>query len=185
MRNNILKFGLTLMVALIAFGTTVNAQCNSHHKRTSYKKHSKKRASNGEGNSIVSIAAGADNLSTLVAALKAADLVSTLEGGPFTVFAPTNEAFAALPKGTVENLLKPENKAKLVKVLTYHVVSGRVESTDLKDGQKVKSVEGDKIDISVNDTVIKIDDALVKSANIRATNGVVHLIDRVILPADL
>ncbi len=132
---------------------------------------------------IVDLAAGTDFLSTLVAAVKAGDLVDVLKGdGPFTVFAPTNEAFAKLPAGTVENLLKPENKDQLVKVLTYHVVAGNVKSSDLKNGQEVETVQGQKIKIMLKDGKAMINNAQVTTADIEATNGVVHVIDTVILP---
>ena len=121
---------------------------------------------------------------TLVAAVQAAGLVDTLKGdGPFTVFAPTDEAFAALPAGTVENLLKPENKDQLVAVLTYHVVPGKVMSSDIA-GKKldVASVEGDTIAIDATDGV-KVDDATVIAADVETSNGVIHVIDKVILPS--
>lgn len=130
---------------------------------------------------IVEIAASADSFKTLTAALKAAGLVEVLSGkGPFTVFAPTDEAFAALPKGTVENLLKPENKATLVKILTYHVVPGKVLSTDLKSG-KVATVEGGDVTITVGKSVM-VNNAQVAKADIKASNGVIHVIDKVLLP---
>ena len=132
---------------------------------------------------IVDLAASTDFLSTLVAAVKAGDLVDVLKGdGPFTVFAPTNEAFAKLPAGTVEELLKPENKAKLVEILTYHVVAGKVKSTDLKDGQKEKTVQGQEITVSLKDGKAMINNATVTAADIEATNGIVHVIDTVIMP---
>ncbi len=133
--------------------------------------------------SIVEIAAGDENFSTLVAALKAADLVKVLQGdGPFTVFAPTNEAFAALPEGTVENLLKPENKDQLVAILTYHVVPGKVMSSDLA-GKKLsaKTLEGSKVMIDASSGVM-VDEATVVVADIEASNGVIHVIDTVIIP---
>ena len=131
---------------------------------------------------LVQLAASNHDLSTLVAAVKAAGLVETLQGkGPFTIFAPTNSAFAALPDGTVESLLKPENKADLVKILTYHVVPGRIEANDLSSG-KVASVEGSTIKVTVGENAVKVNDAVVVGANKRAVNGVVHVIDRVILP---
>jgi uncharacterized surface protein with fasciclin (FAS1) repeats len=134
------------------------------------------------GKDLVDIAASRSDLSTLVAAVKAAGLVETLQGkGPYTVFAPTNTAFAALPEGTVASLLKPENKAELVKILTYHVVPGRVEANDLSSG-KIASVQGGRISVSVSSGAVRINDALVVSADNRALNGVVHIIDRVILP---
>lgn len=135
-----------------------------------------------KSNTIVELASNTDNLTTLVAAIKAAELVETLQSdGPFTVFAPTNEAFAALPNGTLDNLLKPENKQKLVDILTYHVVSGKVMSGDLEDGVKVKTVQGEKIKIGLGENVM-INDAKVLTANVEASNGVVHIIDSVILP---
>jgi uncharacterized surface protein with fasciclin (FAS1) repeats len=130
---------------------------------------------------IVEVATSAGSFNTLITALKAADLVTVLEGeGPFTVFAPTDEAFAALPEGTLEDLLKPENKDKLVKILTYHVVSGAVLSTDLKSG-KVPTVEGSELEIQVGEQVT-VDDAQVVKADIEASNGVIHVINKVILP---
>jgi len=133
-------------------------------------------------NDIVSLAVGTDALSTLVAAVKAADLVSTLQGdGPFTVFAPTNEAFAALPEGTLESLLKPENKDQLAAILTYHVVAGKVMSTDLSDGMKAATVNGAEITITTADGA-KVNGANVVTADVEASNGVVHVIDAVILP---
>ncbi|RIW18501.1 fasciclin domain-containing protein [Algoriphagus lacus] len=132
---------------------------------------------------IVDLAVSTEFLSTLVAAVKAGDLVGVLKSeGPFTVFAPTNEAFAKLPAGTVENLLKPENKAQLVAVLTYHVVPGKVMSKDLKNGQKAKTVQGSEVTVTLKDGKAMIDNATVVTADIEATNGVVHVIDTVILP---
>lgn len=133
--------------------------------------------------SIVDIAAGEDIFSTLVAALTAGDLLETLSGeGPFTVFAPTNAAFAALPEGTVEMLLMPENKALLQKILTYHVVSGNVTSSDLMAGA-VQTVEGSDLMVSLSDGV-KVNNANVISADIMAGNGVIHVIDAVIMPPE-
>lgn len=135
---------------------------------------------------IVDLAVGNDNLKTLVAAVKAGGLVDVLKGdGPFTVFAPTDEAFAALPKGTLEMLLKPENKDKLVAILTYHVVSGKVMSTDLSDGQKAATVQGQKVSVSIKGGTVKINDAKVIAADVKAKNGVVHVIDKVILPPNM
>ncbi|MEM6628897.1 MAG: fasciclin domain-containing protein [Bacteroidota bacterium] len=132
---------------------------------------------------IVDLAVETESLSTLVAAVKAGGLVETLKGdGPFTVFAPTNDAFAALPEGTVEELLKPENKDKLVAILTYHVVPGKVMSTDLSDGQEAATVQGEKVSVSISDAGVMISGAKVAAADIKASNGVVHVIDKVILP---
>ncbi len=131
---------------------------------------------------IVDTAASADGFKTLVAAVKAADLVDTLKGeGPFTVFAPTDEAFDKLPEGTVENLLKPENKDKLVSILTYHVVPGKVMAADVKT-MKAKTVEGSEADVKVDDGKVTIDGAIVVKTDIEASNGVIHVIDAVIMP---
>lgn len=132
---------------------------------------------------IVDTAVSAGSFTTLVAAVKAAGLVDTLKGeGPFTVFAPTDEAFAKLPAGTVEDLLKPENKDKLVAVLTYHVVPGKVMSGDIAGKEMmVKSVQGDTIDVNAMNGVM-VDGATVTSADVEADNGVIHVIDTVIMP---
>ena len=133
---------------------------------------------------IVATAVGAGQFTTLAAALNAADLVTTLQGtGPFTVFAPTDDAFSKLPKGTLDKLLLPENKAKLAKILTYHVVSGKVMAKDVKAGQ-VKSVEGSNLDIKTKGGV-EINGSKVTKTDIEATNGVIHVIDTVILPPDV
>jgi uncharacterized surface protein with fasciclin (FAS1) repeats len=124
-------------------------------------------------------------LSTLVTAVKAAGLVETLSGkGPFTVFAPTNAAFEALPAGTLESLLKPENKDQLVAVLTYHVIGAKVMSTDLKEGQKAKTVQGEEVTISLKGGA-SVNGAKVAMADVKASNGVVHVIDKVILPPSM
>ncbi|MEM0954665.1 MAG: fasciclin domain-containing protein [Pseudomonadota bacterium] len=132
---------------------------------------------------IVGVAAGNEDFSTLVAAVKAAGLVETLQGeGPFTVFAPTNAAFAALPEGTVDMLLKPENKDKLVAILTYHVVPGAVYAKDVTALSSAESVQGDSIDIMVSSGKVMVDNATVVATDIAATNGVIHVIDSVIMP---
>jgi uncharacterized surface protein with fasciclin (FAS1) repeats len=134
------------------------------------------------GKDIVAVASGADNFKTLVAAVKAAGLVETLQGeGPFTVFAPTDEAFAKLPAGTLEELLKPENKEKLVAILTYHVVPGKVMAADVKT-MKAKTVNGKELSIKVEDGNVTVDDAKVLKTDVLADNGVIHVIDSVILP---
>lgn len=138
------------------------------------------RASNQD---IVDTAVGAGQFKTLVAALKAADLVETLKGpGPFTVFAPTDEAFAKLPAGTVESLLKPENKAKLTAILTYHVVPGAVKAEQVTKLTEAKTVNGAMIKVSTHDGKVMINGATVVKADIPASNGVIHVIDKVILP---
>jgi uncharacterized surface protein with fasciclin (FAS1) repeats len=131
---------------------------------------------------IVSVAQGSDQFKTLVAALSAADLVGVLQGdGPFTVFAPNDAAFAKLPAGTVENLLKPENKAQLVAVLKYHVVAGKVMAADVKSGM-LPTVQGQKIDVEVKTDGVFVDNARVIKTDLIADNGVIHVIDSVILP---
>jgi uncharacterized surface protein with fasciclin (FAS1) repeats len=131
---------------------------------------------------IVDTAVSNGSFTTLVAAVEAAGLVETLKGtGPFTVFAPTDAAFAALPAGTVEDLLKPENKEQLAAVLTYHVIPGKVMSTDLKDDMKVATVQGAEVTIDL-DSGPMVNDAKVVTADVEADNGVIHVIDKVILP---
>ncbi len=161
MRNLLKTFALSFVAMLFAF--SVQAQDKN----------------------IVGLAAETESLSTLVTAVKAAGLVETLSGkGPFTVFAPTNAAFEALPDGTLEMLLKPENKDKLIAVLTYYVVSGKVYAKDLKAGQKAKSVQGEEITVSLKGGA-KVNGAKVAMADVKASNGVVHVIDQVILPPSM
>ena len=137
----------------------------------------------GHQKDIVDTAVEAGTFSTLVAAVTAADLVDTLKSdGPFTVFAPTDEAFAALPEGTVESLLLPENKEQLIAVLTYHVVPGKVMSGDLTDDMMATTVQGTDVMIDLDNGVM-VQDANVVSADIETSNGVIHVIDKVILPA--
>ncbi|WP_108838704.1 fasciclin domain-containing protein [Tateyamaria sp. Alg231-49] len=131
---------------------------------------------------IVDTAVSAGSFETLVAAVQAAGLVETLKGdGPFTVFAPTDAAFAALPEGTVETLLLPENKDQLVAILTYHVVPGKVMSTDLSDDMEATTVQGESVTIDLDNGVM-VEKATVVSADIETTNGVIHVIDTVLLP---
>ena len=138
------------------------------------------RASNQD---IVDTAVGAGQFKTLAAALKAADLVATLKGpGPFTVFAPTDEAFAKLPAGTVENLLKPENKAKLTAILTYHVVPGAVRAEQVTKLDQAKTVNGAMVKVTTKGGKVTINDATVVKADTAASNGIIHVIDKVILP---
>lgn len=132
---------------------------------------------------IVDTARSAGSFNTLVAALEAADLSETLKGeGPFTVFAPTDAAFDRLPAGTVEDLLKPENKAKLQSILTYHVVPGAVKSTQAVELTSAKTVNGQSFKISKSGDGLKIDEANVTKADIKASNGIIHVIDQVIMP---
>ncbi len=133
-------------------------------------------------NDIVAVASGAGIFNTLCAAVKAAGLVETLQGaGPFTVFAPTDEAFAKLPAGTVADLLKPENKGKLVAVLTYHVVPGKIMAADVKT-MKAKTVNGQSLDVQVTAEGVSVDSAKVVKTDVDASNGVIHVIDAVVLP---
>lgn len=140
-------------------------------------------AFNADRKDIVETAVGAGSFKTLVAAVQAAGLVETLKGtGPFTVFAPTDEAFAKLPAGTVESLLKPENKEKLVAVLTYHVVPGKVMAADVVKLTEAPTVQGSKAKVKVADGTVMIDNAKVVKTDIETSNGVIHVIDAVILP---
>jgi uncharacterized surface protein with fasciclin (FAS1) repeats len=138
---------------------------------------------------IVENAVNSKDHTTLVAAVKAAGLVETLEGkGPFTVFAPTNAAFGKLPAGTVDNLVKPENKPTLTKILTYHVVAGKLEASDLTDGKMLKTVEGEQLTVKKADGKTWImdakgDTAAITISNVNQSNGVIHVIDTVLLPA--
>ncbi len=138
---------------------------------------------------IIQNAVNSKDHTTLVAAVKAAGLVETLEGkGPFTVFAPTNAAFGKLPAGTVDTLVKPENKATLTKILTYHVVAGKLDAADLTDGKKLKTVEGEELTVKKSDGKTWIIDAkgdqsMVSITNVHQSNGVIHVVDTVLLPA--
>jgi uncharacterized surface protein with fasciclin (FAS1) repeats len=137
---------------------------------------------------IIQNAVNSKDHTTLVAAVKAAGLVDTLEGkGPFTVFAPTNAAFGKLPAGTVDTLVKPENKAALTKILTYHVVPGKLEARDLSEGKKLKTVEGEELTVKKADGKVMIVDAKggmasVTISNVNQSNGVIHVIDTVLMP---
>ena len=138
---------------------------------------------------IIQNAVNSKDHTTLVAAVKAAGLVDTLEGkGPFTVFAPTNAAFGKLPAGTVDTLVKPENKAMLTKILTYHVVPGKLEASDLTDGKKLKTVEGEELTVKRAGDKVTIVDAkggssTVTIPNVDQSNGVIHVVDTVLMPA--
>lgn len=132
---------------------------------------------------IVDIAAGNDSFETLVAAVIAAGLAETLNGeGPFTVFAPTDEAFAALPEGTLASLLEPANKDKLVAILTYHVVPGAVTAAQVAGLSEAKTVQGESVSVKAGKDGVMIDSARVVQADIKASNGIIHVIDKVILP---
>lgn len=158
----------SLVTSLLTFACFTGLAFGDHHKTKD----------------IVDTAAGADDFKTLVAAVKAGGLVETLKGkGPFTVFAPTNAAFAKLPEGTVETLLKPENKEKLASILKYHVVPGKVMAKDVKAGE-VATALGKKATIAVSDGKVTIEGAKVTKTDIKCTNGVIHVIDAVILPKE-
>jgi uncharacterized surface protein with fasciclin (FAS1) repeats len=143
------------------------------------------RAAAADTRDIVDTAVAAGSFTTLAKALEAAGLVQTLKGaGPFTVFAPTDAAFAKLPPGTLESLLKPENKSKLQRILTYHVVPGRVTAADVVKLQSAKTVSGDAIAVATRNGKVTVDNANVVKTDIMASNGVIHVIDAVILPTD-
>ena len=144
------------------------------------------RIVSAQGKDLVDTAIAAGSFKTLAKALQAADLVDTLKGpGPFTVFAPTDEAFAKLPAGTLETLLKPENKDKLRRVLTYHVVAGKVGAADVVQLKSAKAVSGDTIAVNAQGGVVLVDGAQAIKTDIQASNGVIHVIDAVILPKGL
>ena len=137
----------------------------------------------GHKHDIVDTAIKAGSFNTLVAAVQAAELVETLKSkGPFTVFAPTDEAFSQLDKATLESLLKPENKDQLVAILTYHVVAGKVMSTDITDNMQPSTVNGSTINIKLNNGKVMVNDATVITADVDTDNGVIHVIDKVLIP---
>jgi uncharacterized surface protein with fasciclin (FAS1) repeats len=171
----ITAIALSAGVALIQSGATLAGG--------DYKKDKAAAAATSQPQDIVSTAVAAGSFKTLAAALEAAGLVDTLKGkGPFTVFAPTDEAFAKLPEGTVEDLLKPENKDKLTAVLTYHVVPGDVMAKDVVALKKAKTVNGQELTVKVNEGKVMIDNANVVKTDIACSNGVIHVIDSVVLP---
>ncbi len=158
---------LTIIAIVLFIAAAVNVHASSHKSHAD----------------IVDTAVSAGSFETLVAAVKAADLVDTLKGeGPFTVFAPTDDAFAKLPAGTLEDLLKPENKAKLQGILTYHVVPGKVVAKDVGGLSMAKTVNGQSFKISMKEGSVYVDDAKVVKTDIMCSNGVIHVIDAVILP---
>ena len=160
-----MKYKLSAMFAILLIGTAAFASAAANPQ------------------TIAETAARQGSFNTLVKALKAADLVGTLDGeGPFTVFAPTDEAFAKLPEGTLENLLKPENKAQLQAILTYHVVPGRVFAKDVSNMHSATTANGKNIEIRTAAGAVMVDDAKVVQADIPCSNGVIHVIDSVLLP---
>ena len=163
-RNNAKHFTLAALVAVTGFFGTAIA------------------ADKSEVGNIVAVAEGSGKFTTLCAAVKAAGLVETLQGkGPFTVFAPTDEAFAKLPKGKLEDLLKPENKKKLADILTYHVLAVKVMAADVKT-MEAETVNGQKLSLVVEDGKVTVDKAKVVSTDVAASNGVIHAIDTVLMP---
>ncbi|MDH3336297.1 MAG: fasciclin domain-containing protein [Gammaproteobacteria bacterium] len=169
MTHAVNKFLTTLLASMAIFASTAIA---GHHEEGKAK-----------ANDIVDTAVAAGQFSTLAAALTAADLIDTLKGdGPFTVFAPTDAAFAKLPEGTVESLLLPENRDKLVAILTYHVVAGKVMAKDVIKLSSATTVNGSDVTIAVEDGSVMVDNATVVATDIAASNGVIHIIDSVILP---
>jgi uncharacterized surface protein with fasciclin (FAS1) repeats len=196
-KTNIMKF--TKAFAVLAIIGLVATSCGKNEKKEMNEEVATDTLATTEETvatlNIVEVASGNENFSTLVAAVTAADLGATLSGdGPFTVFAPTNDAFAKLPAGTVETLLKPENKAKLASILTYHVVSGKFDATTVIDAIKannnkytVTTVNGAKIDLSLKDDKVILTDATGATAtvtmpDVEASNGVIHAIDSVVMP---
>ncbi len=176
--TGLLAFAVTAEAGSKCKGTAMTRRSTVHHVMTT-------AVEKPASKDIVDTAVGAGSFKTLVAAVKAAGLVETLKGeGPFTVFAPTDEAFAKLPKGIVESLLKPENKEKLQAILTYHVVPGKVMAADVVKITGAVSVQGQQIDVVVKDGKVKVDGANVVKTDIGCSNGVIHVIDSVILPAD-
>ena len=170
MSKMISRFALPLW-AVFAVSTPAAAQ---YMASSSYNKAEK---------DIVETAVAAGSFQTLVAAVQAAGLVETLQGeGPFTVFAPTDDAFAKLPEGTVESLLKPENRDKLVAILTYHVVPGRLMASDVVGSEYLKTVQGQKIRVSLKGDKVMVNEAVILKTDIGTSNGVIHVIDQVILP---
>jgi uncharacterized surface protein with fasciclin (FAS1) repeats len=185
--NTNARFLLKVAGAAIATATlTTSLPALAHHCGSADRKEMAEVVAKKKPN-IVEVAVANGSFNTLVAAVKAAGLVDTLSGkGPFTVFAPTDAAFAKLPEGTVEKLLKPENKAALVKVLTYHVVPSKVFAKDIKVGSaSVKTVEGGTIAVTKKGKSVTINNANVAIADVKASNGVIHVIDTVLLPPDL
>lgn len=180
MKNQIKLTIASLVTCTLAPAAVSAGDCQSHQPTA---KATVMTVSTAEAEkTIVDIAAGNKDFSTLVAAAKAAGLVKALSGdGPFTIFAPTNAAFAKLPAGTVEALLKPENKDKLANILKYHVVPAKVMAADVKAGE-VKTLEGTTLEVTVTDGAVMVDKAKVIKTDIVGSNGVIHVIDTVIMP---
>lgn len=185
MRNKIVFSNAIAVLVLLAWSTYSFAGCGIQHKSGGciYTEGKDEAANLTQSKDIVATAIAAGSFQTLVAAVKAAELVEVLQGrGPFTVFAPTDEAFAKLPDGTVDHLLKPENRSQLQAILTYHVVPGKVTSAQVAGIESAKTVQGKSIQVKVKDGHVMVDQAKVTQVDIEASNGVIHVIDQVILP---
>jgi uncharacterized surface protein with fasciclin (FAS1) repeats len=172
---------LALAALVLATATIATAQAMEQPQKPEHAAKTEHPQAEGD---LVKIAGGAENLSSLVKAIEAAGLVEKFQGpGPYTVFAPTDEAFAALPEGTLEDLLEPANKAKLAGILANHVVPGMIMAADVKT-MKAANISGQDLDIVVKDGTVTVNGAKVVQADLAATNGVIHVIDKVILPAE-
>ena len=181
-KNTTLTLALSALVATTGFFGAASAADKDKDAAPAATEKSERADAKKKVGDIVAVADGAGKFTTLCAAVKAAGLVETLQGeGPFTVFAPTDEAFAKLPKGTLEDLLKPENKEKLKAILTYHVLPGKVMAADVKT-MKAKTVNGQKLDVMAEDGKVTVDKAKVIMADVAASNGVIHAIDTVLMP---
>lgn len=178
-------FVLGKVAAAIALAYLVDSSCHRPAaRRTRPARHSRARQKPKAKKNLVEVA-GESGFNTLAAAVEAAGLAETLQGaGPFTVFAPTDEAFAKLPKGTLEKLLKPKNKQKLADILTYHVVAGRVTAEEAFGLKAAVTVQGDALKIRARKKTLKINDATVTQADVEAANGIIHVIDTVLLPPE-
>ncbi len=179
MKKNFFK-----LLTAVVLSSAIFVACNNDEKKTTEETTTPVEEPKMETpKDVVDIAIGSTDHTTLVSAVTAAGLVETLKGaGPFTIFAPTNAAFAALPAGTVESLLTPEKKADLTSILTYHVVAGNVMAADLTDGQKVKTLQGAELTVSIKDGKVMINGANVTAADLKGSNGVIHVIDAVLMP---
>lgn len=181
-RNRTLASRLTVFAATLGMAGGLTAEDKATDKTPAAAEKSGRVEVGSKTGDIIAVADGAGKFTTLCAAVKAAGLVETLQGpGPFTVFAPTDEAFAKLPKGTVEELLKPENKKKLAAILTYHVLPVKVMAADAKT-MKAMTVNGQKLDVMAEDGKVTVDKAKVIMADVAASNGVIHAIDTVLMP---
>jgi len=177
MLKRILLTSSALIASLALTATAYAGNCNDSKKTANY------QASTAAHEDIVDTAVANGSFNTLAAALDAAGLIDTLKGeGPFTVFAPTDEAFAKLPEGTVEKLLLPENKDKLVSILTYHVVAGKVKAKDVVKLSSATTIQGSDVMVKVIGDTVQVDNANVIVTDVKASNGVIHVIDSVILP---